>query len=391
MSKLSKIRAGIKQELETYPQRSLDDVKWHWRWTGIFGGHRAYLGHDLIANAMALTFGGLGVWWLLDRYKLKSMTDEWNADQAQRKESDRPPKEIDGLVLADPISLEKTPEWINDAKAADELMVEGIKSVQEEAMTQASAMQNTAMKASQQLMDSIPMPKAQRELMRKQAELQGKVMDLGSNFQQAVLKYGDQIQLAMFVGMASYITSLLGAFEVPLLLLGLCIALAFTHRFVDQPEGKLRDAVLEWDYLLCSYYHANKSPMFLVALMRSSLLFLPRLFGFGSVGEATLFNRLSGAASAVCFFFIPIELLFTMIGDEPFSLFGFIGGTLLSIMASIVVMAMYVPVIGGTLSRHKLLSENTELKIAGSLGAAAALIGGLLGSLGLDWLGFPAM
>ena len=38
---------------------------------------------------------------------------------------------------------------------------------------------------------------------------------------------------------------------------------------------------------------------------------------------------------------------------------------------------MNVLLIGGALSRHKLLSENTELKIAGSIGAVADLMGGL--------------
>ena len=126
----------------------------------------------------------------------------------------------------------------------------------------------------------------------------------------------------------------------------------------------------------------------MVALMRSSLLFLPRLLGMGSVGEAKLFNRLSAAASAICFIFIPVEIIMALVSDGETSFLGFAGWTLLSILVSIVVMAMYVPVIGGTLSRHKLLSETTELKIAGGLGAVAALVGSVLGALGVGMAAF---
>jgi hypothetical protein len=79
-----------------------------------------------------------------------------------------------------------------------------------------------------------------------------------------------------------------------------------------------------------------------------------------------------------------------LFSDEKASFLEFMGGTWLSIVVSIFVMAMYVPVIVGTLSRHKLLSETTELKIAGGLGAVAGIIGGLLGALGVGMAALTA-
>ena len=83
---------------------------------------------------------------------------------------------------------------------------------------------------------------------------------------------------------------------------------------------------------------------------------------------------------------MPIEIFSTLASDEPFSFSEFIGETLLSILMSIVVMAMYMPVIGGTLSRHTLVSEDAQLKVGGSLVANTTLIGGILGSLGQGWV-----
>ena len=53
-------RQQIYTRLKSYS--TLDEAKVEnlWKYTGIAGGHRSYLGHEKISLLMALTFGGLG-------------------------------------------------------------------------------------------------------------------------------------------------------------------------------------------------------------------------------------------------------------------------------------------------------------------------------------------
>ena len=111
---LTQVRESIYEELSAYPRREYTAVKRRWLYLGLFGGHRAYLGQDRMATFMALSFGGLGIWWLKDRLKLAKMTDDWNADQAHRQANGLPPKEVDGLVLVTPETLESPPTWTDN-------------------------------------------------------------------------------------------------------------------------------------------------------------------------------------------------------------------------------------------------------------------------------------
>ncbi len=389
MSQLSEVRTSIREELGSYPRRDLTEVKRRWMLMGLFGGHRAYLGHDLVSTLMAITFGGLGIWWLLDRKNLESLTEEWNADQARRETEGLSPKDVDGLLMADPSDLEVIPEWINDAKDADEERIEAIKAAQDAAADAARAGSQQLMDAAEEKMDAmmekVPMPEAQRQMMAKQAEIQKKIMEKQDVLQQFLMTYSDQLQMALLVGIAAYGAAIFGAVEVGLLLIGLCCALTFTDQFLARSDTRLGRALLEWDYLLCSYYHENKQPIFIVAWMRSGITFIPRLLGFGEVGEQSLFNRLSGAAAAVCFILIPIDLVLVAMGDEPFEIASFFGGAVVGLIASVAVLAMFVPVIGGTLSRHKILGEDMELKVGGIAGAATATVGTVLGMAGIGY------
>lgn len=49
-----------------------------WFFTGGFGGHRFYLGKTGTAVAMLLTFGGFGVWALIDLFLLSGMIRDTN-------------------------------------------------------------------------------------------------------------------------------------------------------------------------------------------------------------------------------------------------------------------------------------------------------------------------
>ena len=92
-----------------YPTRDPEVVEASWKYTGLAGGHRAYLGDEQASTLMALSFAA-GYWWYKDREALGAMTEAWNADQAHREESGLPPKETDGLVIV---------EQMNDASRLD--------------------------------------------------------------------------------------------------------------------------------------------------------------------------------------------------------------------------------------------------------------------------------
>lgn len=43
-----------------------------------FGIHYFYLGNIGLGVVFMLTFGGLGVWWLIDLFRVKKLADEYN-------------------------------------------------------------------------------------------------------------------------------------------------------------------------------------------------------------------------------------------------------------------------------------------------------------------------
>mgnify|MGYP006428184051 FL=1 len=67
MDTLVQAREGIRQKPLSYPLKNKNDIKKQWFWLGIFGGHRYSLGQDNIATLMAISFGGVGLWWLKDK------------------------------------------------------------------------------------------------------------------------------------------------------------------------------------------------------------------------------------------------------------------------------------------------------------------------------------
>jgi len=44
-----------------------------WLVLGLIGGHRYYLGRPGTGFLMTITFGGLGVWWVLDAFLIPGM------------------------------------------------------------------------------------------------------------------------------------------------------------------------------------------------------------------------------------------------------------------------------------------------------------------------------
>lgn len=49
-----------------------------WWFTGVFGGHRFYAGSIGVGIGMLLTFGGLGVWALIDAFFIGKVITQYN-------------------------------------------------------------------------------------------------------------------------------------------------------------------------------------------------------------------------------------------------------------------------------------------------------------------------
>ena len=58
---LKHIREEIHAKLMAYPTRDPEVVEASWKYTGLAGGHRAYLGDEQASTLMALSFGGSGI------------------------------------------------------------------------------------------------------------------------------------------------------------------------------------------------------------------------------------------------------------------------------------------------------------------------------------------
>lgn len=49
-----------------------------WWFTGVFGGHRFYAGSIGVGIGMLLTFGGLGIWALIDAFFIGKVINQYN-------------------------------------------------------------------------------------------------------------------------------------------------------------------------------------------------------------------------------------------------------------------------------------------------------------------------
>jgi hypothetical protein len=99
------------RDLQQYPLRTRRTLTLIWLFTGIFGGHRYYLQRVGSGVLMTLTYGGAGVWWVLDGFRLKQMLAAYNGEQNFRRKRGLPPMELDFLPTLDTRVLERRPVW----------------------------------------------------------------------------------------------------------------------------------------------------------------------------------------------------------------------------------------------------------------------------------------
>ena len=88
--------------------------------TGLFGGHRFYLGLTFSGVAMALSGGGGGLWWIFDLFRTGKMVDAFNEEQQRRQQSGEPPKALGFMGDVDPANL-TTPPWADKGRGRGSL------------------------------------------------------------------------------------------------------------------------------------------------------------------------------------------------------------------------------------------------------------------------------
>jgi len=98
-------------ELYRYPRKRRWLAYALWLTLGWFGGHRFYLDRPGTALLMMFTGGGFLVWWLVDAFYVGSFVTNFNADQGLRKQTGRPPRELDFMPPLERDVLARPPAW----------------------------------------------------------------------------------------------------------------------------------------------------------------------------------------------------------------------------------------------------------------------------------------
>ena len=112
------------RELHTYPRKYLTFTRLLWAVFGLLGGHRFYLGKVGSGIGMLCSLGGLGVWWIVDGFKLRAMVASFNEEQESRENQGLPPIDMDFVPVVHPRELAGVPEWGKERKAKGKLVGE---------------------------------------------------------------------------------------------------------------------------------------------------------------------------------------------------------------------------------------------------------------------------
>lgn len=117
---------SVLQDVYRY-RRKRQEVAWGlWLVTGLFGGHRFYMGRTVSGLLMLATGGGGGIWWFIDAFFVNRMVQDHNERQAERERVGLPPVEMDFMpAIPTDEELEGEPEWAGKRKGKARLIGDG--------------------------------------------------------------------------------------------------------------------------------------------------------------------------------------------------------------------------------------------------------------------------
>ncbi|MEM7077733.1 MAG: TM2 domain-containing protein [Pseudomonadota bacterium] len=113
----------VVDDLYRYRQKRTKVAWLLWSLTGIFGGHRFYLGDFLWGVAFLFTAGGGLFLWLWDAFQLRQLVSEHNEREAARQQAGLPPQSVEFLPPAAHLDLDARPAWA--AKRATRMALVG--------------------------------------------------------------------------------------------------------------------------------------------------------------------------------------------------------------------------------------------------------------------------
>lgn len=99
------------EDLYRYPRKHRRLALAFWALTGLVGGHRFYLDRPLSGLLMAVSGGGVLVWWVVDAFLIRTMVEEFNTDQAEREHSGLPPSALAFMPPVKGATLPPAPPW----------------------------------------------------------------------------------------------------------------------------------------------------------------------------------------------------------------------------------------------------------------------------------------
>ncbi len=301
-------------DLQQYPLRTRRTLTLLWLFTGIFGGHRYYLHQVGPGVLMTLTYGGAGIWWLLDGFRLGRMLEAYNGEQNFRRKRGLPPMELDFMPTLDTRLLERRPPWFLGASVA-------------------------------------------RRRLGRDALVVGFVAAvLGSVCTDSDWR---QIQLEPIAGLLA----LLALVQARPQLLALR-----RHRFVQE--------ILQWHLKLKLYYHQNAVPPPFELLFRPLLGLFTVAFRRRRSGEARLYMEL-GVVFTVIFSLVDIArgTYWPQLASADFS--GLLRAWLGNTVVQFFVMYSCLTPIGATLLKHELMLKPDRDRLVLTAATLGGLLFGL--------------
>jgi hypothetical protein len=361
--KLVSIRNEVYLELVDYQPMKLGAVRRRWFFMGFLGSHRTYLGHNFRAMLMALTSGGFLIWWIIDGFRLKQMTDRWNKDQLKRQKTGKPSRDSDGLILVDPVELQEPPPWKDKPLPILEQMFMFIFTLPIQIV---------------QFPARLLMQKSDR--VRELSGFQKVMKFLSMDF----VGFYEVFSVGLAMGLISYLFALINLPEIGLMLTIVSITLVFPSAAISRHKTTLGRAALRWDYLICSYYHQRRPMVLWISYWANYFGVFLRPFGWRRA-ETKLYLALASQAALFSVLTLPLDIIKQLLlsNSAETLLAALWQSTILGLLVSVMATPVYLPPLVGSLAQYKLSGETGKLKFAGIMGCLCALIGTALGFTGI--------
>ena len=155
----------------------------------------------------------------------------------------------------------------------------------------------------------------------------------------------------------------LGAVEISVLMILVCLSLTYTQTAARSANQAGR-RIVEWDYLICSYYHEYRPISGVFSQYWSFFSGMIRLVGGGPIAERKLFNRLTRPAIVLGMMTTLVEIVSSVLRGESISVLSLLTDAATDSLSHFCFFS--APLLAGQVARLKLLRENGGLLLIGN-------------------------